>query len=58
MEKSVEVVKVEIEESWPCERCGTRIVVAYIAIRDLDMTYGYCVKCLPHAINSELGIEP
>lgn len=40
------VVSVPIADSWLCERCEAREVIAYVAHPKMEETAGYCRKCL------------
>lgn len=58
METSVEVVRVEPHASWDCESCGVKTTIAYIAIPEDDVTYGYCADHLGPAVLAALTASP
>lgn len=50
------VVYVPMRDSWPCERCEAREVVAYVAVDGVEETTGYCAKCLAIVVVNAMSV--
>jgi hypothetical protein len=52
--RKLTVEEVAAAESWPCDLCGVRDVIALLLDRRFEEGYGYCERCLGKTIKTHM----